>query len=66
MVDVFLITGSHRIPRRVKRKLKPLDDPDSETEVDGRVQDLPDVKKSSEMLIQLESGFPLKLVTGRH
>ena len=46
VVDVFFITSRNRIPRRVRRKLKTLDDPDSEVETSapGTPQPLPDSK----------------------
>lgn len=43
VVDVFFITARSRIPRRVRRKLKPLDDPDSEAEATEPAP-LPDAK----------------------
>lgn len=32
IIDIFFITGRHRIPRRVRRKLRPVDDTDSDGE----------------------------------
>ena len=46
VVDVFFITSRNRIPRRVRRKLRTLDDPDSEVETSapGTPLPLPDSK----------------------
>lgn len=45
VIDIFFITGRHRIPRRVKRKLKFIEDSDTETsDGEGAVQPLPDSK----------------------
>lgn len=45
VIDIFFITGRHRIPRRVKRKLKFIEDSDTDiSDGEGTVQPLPDSK----------------------